>query len=191
MRKPRVTNVEGPERLKALAHPLRMRLLGLLRLEGPGTASSFAKKLNESSGATSYHLRQLARHGFIEVDEELGTGREKWWKAAHDVTHWSMADFLDDPAVAAVADTMRRQILSAQAEFLNAYFEKEHEWGRDWVDAAALDDQWIYLDPAGLRALTSAIHTLIDEHDVGPDGGPDIERVAVLLQAFPTDGLPI
>lgn len=191
MSQPRIAVVQGPQRLKALAHPLRMRLLGLLRLEGPGTASSFARRLNETSGATSYHLRQLARHGFIEVDESLGIGREKWWKAAHEITQWSMADFLDDPAAAVIADTMRRQLLGLQASLLNAYFAKEPEWGRDWVDAAALDDHWIHLNPPGLQALISAIHALIDEHDLGPDAGPGTERVAVLLQAFPTEGLPI
>ncbi len=186
----RIVDLQGPERLKALAHPLRMGLLGVLRLEGPGTASSLARKLKETSGATSYHLRQLARHGFIEEDESLGSGRERWWIASHDITRWSMADFLDDPSVAAVADTMRRQIIRFQTDLLNRYFAKENEWGRDWVDAAPLDDHWIHLNPAGLQALVSAIHAVIDEHDLGPDAGPDVEHVAVLLQAFPTDGFP-
>lgn len=52
--------------LRGLAHPLRMRLLDALRFGGPATASQLAAKLGESSGATSYHLRQLAAHGFIE-----------------------------------------------------------------------------------------------------------------------------
>lgn len=190
MKEARVVDLADPGRLRALSHPLRMSLLGHLRLEGPGTASSLARVLSESSGATSYHLRQLARHGFIEVDDSLGVGREKWWKAAHEITHWSMADFLDDPATAVVADTMRRQIIRFQAELLNDFFANETEWGRDWVDAAALDDVWIHLDPAGLRALTTAIHTLIEEHDLGSHAGPGTERVAILLQAFPTEGLP-
>lgn len=187
----RKVDLNSPARLKALAHPLRMGLLSLLRLEGPGTASSLARKLNETSGATSYHLRQLARHGFIEEDKTIGSGREKWWKASHDITQWSMADFLEDPGVTAVADTMRRQIIRLQTDLLNAYFAKEPEWGRDWVDAAALDDHWIHLTPAGLKALVAAIHELIDEHDLGPNAKTETEHVAVLLQAFPTDGLPL
>ena len=54
--------------IRALSHPLRVRLLDLLRFDGPSTATLLARRVGESSGATSYHLRQLARHGFIEED---------------------------------------------------------------------------------------------------------------------------
>ncbi|MBU2662417.1 winged helix-turn-helix domain-containing protein [Actinoplanes bogorensis] len=62
------------------AHPLRVRLLNLLRERGPSTASKLAELLGQSSGATSYHLRQLAAYGFVE-DAGCGTGRERWWQA--------------------------------------------------------------------------------------------------------------
>ena len=58
--------------LKALAHPLRVELFDRLAMLGPATASQLADALGESSGATSYHLRQLARHAFIEEDPERG-----------------------------------------------------------------------------------------------------------------------
>src|SRR5689334_12619211 len=51
--------------LRALAHPLRLRLLGLLRMDGAATASQLAARTGQSSGATSYHLRQLAAYGFV------------------------------------------------------------------------------------------------------------------------------
>ncbi|BFO21324.1 hypothetical protein SHKM778_77120 [Streptomyces sp. KM77-8] len=60
-----------------------MRLLNTLRRNGPATASQLAARLGESSGATSYHLRQLAAHGFVEDAPEHGKGRERWWKAVH------------------------------------------------------------------------------------------------------------
>ena len=56
--------------LRALAHPLRLQLLEALSAEGPATASRLARRLGESSGATSYHLRMLARYGFVEPDPE-------------------------------------------------------------------------------------------------------------------------
>ena len=52
------------ESLKALAHPLRVQILDTLSTYGQFTASGLAERLGESSGATSYHLRQLERHGF-------------------------------------------------------------------------------------------------------------------------------
>ena len=73
----------GPAGLKALSHPVRLRMLGLLRAEGPATATALAARLGLNSGATSYHLRQLAAHGFVEDDASRGNGRDPWWRAAH------------------------------------------------------------------------------------------------------------
>src|SRR5699024_8121235 len=67
----------GPEALKGLAHPLRVAIFDELSTFGPQTATRLAQRLGESSGATSYHLRQLARHGFIRVAEGMGSRREK------------------------------------------------------------------------------------------------------------------
>ena len=65
--------------VRALAHPLRLQLLDLLRFEGPSTATLLGRQVGESSGSTSYHLRQLARYGFIEEAPGRG-GRERWWR---------------------------------------------------------------------------------------------------------------
>jgi DNA-binding transcriptional ArsR family regulator len=67
------------DQLRALAHPLRFRILELLR-EGAANSTVLARRLGESSGATSYHLRQLARYGLIEEDSERSGGRERWWR---------------------------------------------------------------------------------------------------------------
>ena len=75
-----------PTALKALSHPVRLRMLGLLRADGPATASSLALRLGLNSGATSYHLRQLHQHGYVVDDTERGNGRDRWWKAAHQAT---------------------------------------------------------------------------------------------------------
>ena len=66
--------------LKAFSHPLRMRLYDLLKDGGPATASMLARAIGESTGQTSYHLRQLERHGLITEDTGRGTGRERWWQ---------------------------------------------------------------------------------------------------------------
>ena len=61
-------------------------MLGLLRAEGPATATTLAPRLGLNTGATSYHLRQLAQHGFIVEDAERGNARDRWWRAAHQST---------------------------------------------------------------------------------------------------------
>jgi DNA-binding transcriptional ArsR family regulator len=65
--------------VRALAHPLRLRMLDLLRFDGPSTATLLATRLGESSGATSYHLRTLARYGFVEEEPRAGH-HERWWR---------------------------------------------------------------------------------------------------------------
>src|SRR6201991_5338172 len=85
--------------LRGLAHPLRVRILGLLRELGPATATTLAERLGQSTGATSYHLRILAQYGFVEDDPERNVGRERWWKAAHATTSIDLER--DAPAVEA------------------------------------------------------------------------------------------
>src|SRR6187401_1254603 len=92
------------KQLRALAHPLRQRLLGTLRLDGPATATELAVRLGTNSGATSYHLRQLADVGLVEDDPERSTGRDRAWRAAHDMTSWHSTDYDDDPDGRAAED---------------------------------------------------------------------------------------
>ncbi|MEV0401968.1 metalloregulator ArsR/SmtB family transcription factor [Actinoallomurus sp. NPDC050550] len=66
--------------LRLLAHPLRRKIEECLR-DGPVNSTTLARALGESTGATSYHLRQLAKHGLVEEVPELSKGRERWWRA--------------------------------------------------------------------------------------------------------------
>ncbi|GAA3148079.1 helix-turn-helix domain-containing protein [Nonomuraea salmonea] len=66
--------------LKSFAHPLRLRIYELLDEHGPSTATRLAALLGQNTGATSYHLRELARHGMIEVVAGMGRGKEKYWR---------------------------------------------------------------------------------------------------------------
>ncbi|MGW0905335.1 ArsR/SmtB family transcription factor [Streptomyces sp. NPDC002853] len=67
--------------LKALAQPRRVRMLQHLTVHGPATSATLARALGLNTGATSYHLRELARYGFVEETAGTGHGRERWWRA--------------------------------------------------------------------------------------------------------------
>ncbi|WP_047869356.1 helix-turn-helix domain-containing protein [Nocardiopsis sp. RV163] len=92
--------------LRGLAHPLRARLLDELRLNGPATATILGQRLGESSGATSYHLRQLSRYGFIDNEPGRTGGRERWWRMRPG--GWSMSghEFLSNPETRVVAQAV-------------------------------------------------------------------------------------
>src|SRR5580692_2854340 len=99
-----VSRLADPRALRAYAHPIRMALMGLLRTEGPLTATRAGELLGESSGTCSFHLRQLAKYGLVE-EAGGGAGREKPWRATTMFTAWP--DVADDPDMAAASDLFR------------------------------------------------------------------------------------
>src|SRR6478609_7088218 len=105
------------DNLRGLAHPLRVRLLGLLRTYGPATATSLAGELGLTSGALSYHLRQLEKYGFVVEDTERGNRRDRWWTAAHRSTLFEVGTpGLDGQAYEdAVVDAMTNSVIRARA----------------------------------------------------------------------------
>lgn len=109
----------GAEALKAFAHPLRMRLYSELGRLRAATASQLARTLGESSGQTSYHLRQLERHGFVEDDPEHPGGRERWWRPIA----FSLSDpeLLRDPASGGAATAVLTQVIAERTATLSAW----------------------------------------------------------------------
>jgi DNA-binding transcriptional ArsR family regulator len=81
----RKLDVTDPVTLRALAHPLRLELLRLVREHRPVTGAQLAGLVGESTASVSYHLSVLAKHGFIEPASEPGaTRRHKPWQPAYD-----------------------------------------------------------------------------------------------------------
>ena len=111
----------NPTALKAFAHPLRMALYAELQRRGPATASQLARVLGESSGQTSYHLRQLERHGFVEDDPEHVGGRERWWRPIG----FSLTDsgLIADPKTERAVGSVLRQVIAERAATLTGWAE--------------------------------------------------------------------
>ncbi len=176
--------------LRAIAHPLRTRLLALLRLEGPATATELARRTGESSGATSYHLRQLARYGFVE-EAAPRAGRERRWRASHRVTSWQPADFMADHEALEVSDTIeRRQVRRGVAQF-ESWMANRSRSDADWLRVAGVTDDVIRLTPSQARALTDETLELWRRYRSAPPPARD-ERpalVALQLQMLPFERL--
>ncbi len=178
----RVTDVES---LRAIAHPLRARLLGALRTSGPATATELAARFSELSGATSYHLRQLARYGFIVEDEEQASRRERRWRAAAMLTSWDDADFADDPAGREASDTMHELVVRAQARRDRQWRERRGAWGRDWLGAAGSSDFEVRLTADATRQLAEEVLAVALRLEQETGHAPNAEVVSVYLQAVP------
>src|SRR5690242_1483248 len=98
-----IKRLTDPRALRALAHPIRLSLVGLLRREGPLTATRAGELLGESSASCSFHLRQLAKYGLVE-EAGGGTGRERPWRATTQFTAWP--DVAENPELAAATDQL-------------------------------------------------------------------------------------
>ncbi|MEV6654137.1 helix-turn-helix domain-containing protein [Streptomyces sp. NPDC051219] len=177
-----------PHSLRGLAHPLRMRLLATLRQNGPATASQLADRLGESSGATSYHLRQLAAHGFVEDDPALGKGRERWWKAAHDGTAFDETLYNDaDPAVRGAADLFLHEVATIHTQELSTWLGTAHDWPDAWRRSSDMSDFTLRLTPGQTREMNERMHELVESYRAlapGPDA-QDAAQVRIHLHAFP------
>ena len=188
-RHPGMDHVLTSASLKSLAHPLRVRIYDELSAYGPMTASGLAERLGESSGATSYHLRQLERAGLVREDETRGTGRERWWErrpgsiAIPDARNLPPGS-AERLAVKLVEDEWFR---SREQNFREYTAEGEQVFGPEWLDVATSDTINLRLTPEQLHGLVTDIDvvlkTYIDRYKRTPT--PGSRPVQIHINAFP------
>ena len=178
--------------LKALAHPLRVRMYDLLADGGPATASQLAEQVGESSGTTSYHLRFLARHGFIEEDPGRGGRRERWWRARPGGFTLQAQEFLDDPDAAGDLELVGRELWRSYARQLDRWFRSATSWGPRWISSSVSTTSRMVATPDELRALREELMAVLERHqqrlqDRTPP--PDAARVMSQIHLFPIEPL--
>ena len=182
----RVIRLTDPAAMRAMAHPLRLRLLGELRVSGPQTVGMLSEAVDEAPGNVSYHLATLARHGFVvEVPERARDRRERWWAAAHDTTSWEPVDALDDPAKASASAALRRSILARYAQSLEAYLESEASLDREWVRGTSSSDSHLHLTATELQELRAELEALAARWDARSDPArKGAASVSLIYHAF-------
>lgn len=179
----------GPEALKALAHPLRIRILDELSMYGPLTASGLGERLGESSGATSYHLRQLEKHGLVREVADRGTARERWWERRPG----SISTPEPHEFPAGSAERLASQLIenewnrSREATFHEYVDEGANVFGPEWLGVATADTINLRLTPDQLHGLVEELDVVlwkyIDEYKTTPSEGS--RPVQIQLNAFP------
>lgn len=176
--------------MKALSHPLRSQLFNELAAHGPATATSLAEKVGESTGSTSYHLRQLEKHGFIEEVEGRGNGRERWWRRVPVPVHSGGTDGPQSPAGIAAARLLASGSNEFAEQMIREFIARDQEsMEPGWRDAADLSVAILRLTPAELRELMDGIHALVDtfrtRHVLDDQSDRTTSRVFVRLAAVP------
>ncbi|MFC7218512.1 ArsR/SmtB family transcription factor [Streptomyces polyrhachis] len=180
-----------PKSLRALAHPLRMRLLAALRQYGPATASRLGERLGESSGSTSYHLRQLAAAGLIEDDPEHGTGRERWWRPAHHgLKIENIDEFLNsaDPEVRGAMTTYLHEIAAEHTLEVGTALAAMHSWPKEWQTRWTLSDLKVTLTPELAKELYDRLIEVVRSYeDRVPADAEHARKVRIHLHGFPQE----
>lgn len=176
---------QDAEAMRMLAHPLRIKILGSLRHEGPATSAILARRLSTDTGQTSFHLRFLAKGGFIEEMPERGKGRERWWRAASASTIWRAPSEYSTPEVVRAMSDFERAANAVWSQLLGEYLSERAGWSPAWVDAAGSEDLWIRTTPERLSRLMEELEAAVLRCDLGDEEQPDASDVVVLLHAFP------
>ncbi|WUR82489.1 helix-turn-helix domain-containing protein [Streptomyces phaeochromogenes] len=176
--------VSDPAALKALAHPLRLKILRHLAVSGPATSTTLAAALGENTGTLSYHLRRLERGGFIEDVPERPNSRERWWRAVRglDVRRPAQDEMTDgERAVAGALDRMR--------------LDEDIELARRFTEEQAESDGWMrgsrslsHLTKEEVTAFHDAYLDLLTRFARGPeDAPPDAKPVLLRWFALPAE----
>ena len=172
--------------MRALAHPTRLRLLGLLRERGPQTAAQLGDVVDEAPGTVSYHLSKLAASDLIRAaDPQSADRRERWWQATAPLTSWEPADLLDDPGCLSASAALEKSIVQANAARYLQYVDARPALPREWVAAAAGGDRVIRLTVTELAALRAELESVVDRWvDVGAEHAPDVDGAEAVILAY-------
>jgi DNA-binding transcriptional ArsR family regulator len=177
--------VTDPRALRALAHPVRLALIEALADAGSLTATEAGERVGESPANASFHLRQLAKYGFVE--ELAKQGRRRPWKLKQ--LGMRFTDVHDDEQTAAAArglDRLMRERYLARAE---RAFNERHALPREWQEVTGASQFRFYLTPEELREADDAIVKLLlerfaDRRDGSAPHPEDARRVEILVFGY-------
>lgn len=142
--------VTDPLALRALAHPLRLKIWGLVGREGRLTAADAARQLGISQALASHHLRQLAKYGYVERGS-ADDNRERPWRLT--ATSHSFAG--DDSAEGWEAVEFLDRYLAEQAVHqLADWQERRADEDPQWSEHSGVSQSLLYLTADELAELS-------------------------------------
>jgi predicted ArsR family transcriptional regulator len=174
--------------LRTLAHPMRNRMLGLLRVHGPATATTLASRLGVNTGATSYHLRQLAEAGLVVEDDSRGNARDRWWKAAHQGTEFDKSQLLEEEPELALG--FLHGVGQIYAENMFQAIDALQTQTPEWREATLISDYFFHLSAAETQQMLEEVLAVLEKYRTEDLTAPIPEgskQVTVQIQAYPRE----
>jgi predicted ArsR family transcriptional regulator len=182
--------IRDPRILRALTHPVRLRLLDELTFGGPLTATELADRVGESPANCSWHLRQLARYGFVE-EAGGGAGRQRPWQIVAQGNTWGKDDDAD-PELALAGDAAVELMVAQEVDGLLAWSRSRRQEPTTWRDASFVNQVTAWLTVDELAAVKNTIHDLlypylerIGDADKRPAGSRPVRVIAWGVPARP------
>jgi predicted ArsR family transcriptional regulator len=161
---PELRQVTDAQTMRALAHPVRIALIEELSIGGPMTATEVGERIGESPTTCSFHLRQLAKYGFVE-EAGGGKGRARPWRMTSIGMSWGSAH--DDPDAEIAASALSRVIRERQLDRYRTWLQTKATYPRRWREAAD-DSEWAsYLTAEELKQLNEELTTLLRSRFLG------------------------
>ena len=174
--------------MRALAHPVRLALLEALAHAGTMTATQASELLGESPANCAFHLRTLAKYGYV-VEAGGGKGRERPWRRAHAALHITSEQ--EDPGAAIAAEELGQFWMDTILERARSALSRRQSWPAEWQHTGlqTQSEYIVYLTPdearefgAELDGLYRRFYDRVDHPERRPDGAMPIE---MLLFSYP------
>ncbi|MEH0842317.1 metalloregulator ArsR/SmtB family transcription factor [Micromonospora sp. CPCC 205711] len=188
METPDVRQVTDSRVLAAMSHPLRRRLMDVLKVDGPSTVGMLAERTDQAPANVSHHLRVLAAAELVvEAPERARDRRERWWRLVTRGVRWSNTDFDADPAARAVADAATSLNLDRHVALARAWHAADESAQAAWGDGPFSTDRWLRLTPEELAELGREVIDLLarwGDREI-PDDGRDRQPVFLFAYGVP------
>lgn len=183
--------LSDPRDLRALSHPVRLALLEAL-MAGPLTATQAGEMIGESPTTCSFHLRQLARYGFVE-ETGGGRGRARPWRLTH--TGWSAPAQPGNVEFARAVQELDHVLLDRLFARMRHFADTTSTYPPEWQAAAIGSTSILHLTAAETAELLAAYQKVTDEYrarwadrtehpDRRPEGTLPVE---IITGAYPVD----
>lgn len=169
--------------LQALTHPTRLALIEAIGIAGSLTATQASPLVGESPTACAYHLRTLARLGFIE-EAGGGHGRERPWRLAQ--AGLSIGEDAADPAVERAADALAHALTERFIKRVRDFELTRSRYPEDVQAVTGSIQSVVFATPADMQQLRAALLGLLtryaDRMDPGrrPPGSQPFELVTFI-----------